>query len=266
LKEGGLIGPLSSVGSSYPETMLLHARGALRLAEADPSAALEDLTEVGRRQEIVAEQNPALIDWRSLAALALAELDRHDEAVALADEEVLLARHFGAPRALGSALSAAGAIHGSEAGLGRLREAEAILAESPARLSHAHALSRLGTALRRNGERDGARAALSRALDLAHTCGATALQSRTLGELRRTGARPRRRATHGPGALTASERRAADLAAQDLTNREIADALFVTVRTVEFHLSAAFKKLGIRSRRELSQQLGGTRAEHSNGS
>jgi DNA-binding CsgD family transcriptional regulator len=261
LVEGGLTAPLSSVGSSYPETLLLHARGELRLAQADPKAALEDLIEVGRRQEIVAEQNPALVDWRSLAALALAALDRRDEAIALADEEVVLARVFGAPRALGSALSAAGTIHGTEGGLNRLREAEAVLAESPARLSHAHALSRLGTALRQAGERDGARTALSRALDLARTCGATALQSHTLHELRRTGARPRRQATRGPGALTASERRAAHLAAQGLSNREIADALFVTVRTVEFHLSATYKKLGIRSRQELNDQLNDTATE-----
>ncbi|MFZ0088045.1 MAG: AAA family ATPase [Solirubrobacteraceae bacterium] len=256
-KEGGLTGPPGSVGSSYPETLLLHARGGLRLAQANPTAALDDLIEVGRRQEIVAEQNPALIDWRSLAALALAELDRRDEAVALAEEEVVLARRFGAPRALGSALSAAGAIRGTSGGLDRLSEAEAVLAESPARLSHAHALSRLGTVLRRVGERDGARAALTCALDLAHACGATALQSHTLRELRRTGARPRRQAIRGPAALTASERRAAHLAAQGLSNREIADALFVTVRTIEFHLSAAFKKLGIGSRQELSHELNG---------
>ncbi|MGI8711634.1 MAG: helix-turn-helix transcriptional regulator [Solirubrobacteraceae bacterium] len=255
LKEGGLTGPPNSIGTSYPETLLLHARGGLRLAQANPSGALDDLIEVGRRQEILAEQNPALIDWRSLAALALAELDRRDEAVALSEQEVLLARRFGAPRALGLALSAAGAIRGAGAGLGHLREAEAVLAESPARLSHAHALSKLGTALRQCSERDEARATLSHALDIAHTCGATALQSHTLRELRRTGARPRRQTTHGPDALTASERRAAHLAAQGLSNQEIADALFVTVRTVEFHLSGAFKKLGIRSRQELSHQL-----------
>ncbi len=261
LKEGGLNGPPNSVGSSYTEALLLHARGALRLAEAEPSAALEDLIEVGRRQEIVGEPNPALIDWRALAARALADLDRRAEAVALAEEEVGLARRFGAPRALGCALTAVGAIRGADGGLDRLHEAEAVLAESPARLSHAHALSTLGTALYQAGERDGARAALGRALDLAHTCGATALASRTLRELHHTGARPRRRATRGPGALTGSERRIADLAAQGLSNREIADALFVTIRTVEFHLSATYKKLGIRSRQALNDQLSDTATE-----
>jgi DNA-binding CsgD family transcriptional regulator len=237
--------------------MLLHSRGGLRLAQGEPTAALEDLLEVGRRQEIMGEPNPALLDWRSLAARALTELDRRDEALAFAEDEVRLARRFGAPRALGIALTAAGATQGGDGGLDRLREAEAVLAASPARLAHAHSLSKLGSAFRHDGERDSARDALGRAIDIAHGCGATALEADALGELRSTGARPRRSATRGPAALTPSERHTAELAAQGLSNREIADALFVTVRTIEFHLNGAFKKLGIRSRRQLAHELMG---------
>jgi ATP/maltotriose-dependent transcriptional regulator MalT len=258
--EGGVTGPSTSVGSSYPLTMLLHSRAGLRLAQGESTAALEDLLEVGRRQEIMGEPNPALIDWRSLAARALAELDRRDEALAFAEDEVRLARRFGAPRALGIALTAAGATAGGDAGLDRLREAEAVLAASPARLAYAHALRKLGSALRDRGERDGAREALGHAVDIAHACGATALDAHALRELRSTGARPRRSATRGPAALTPRERRTAELAAQGLSNREIAEALFVTVRTTEFHLNRAFEKLGIRSRHELTDELMGESA------
>ncbi len=255
--EGGVTGPPTSVGSSYPLTMLLHSRGGLRLAQGEPAAALEDLLEVGRRQEIMGEPNPALLDWRSLAARALTELGRRDEALAFAEDEVRLARRFGAPRALGTALTAAGAIQGGDTGLDRLREAEAVLQASPARLAYAHSLWKLGSALRHRGDRDGAREALGSAVDIAHACGATALEAHALRELRSTGARPRRLATRGPAALTPSERQTAELAAQGLSNREIADALFVTVRTTEFHLNGAFKKLEIRSRQQLTHALMG---------
>ena len=59
----------------------------------------------------------------------------------------------------------------------------------------------------------------------------------------------------GVDALTASERRVAELAAEGLTNREIAQALFVTVRTVEGHLTQAFRKLDLRSREDLGVAL-----------
>jgi DNA-binding CsgD family transcriptional regulator/tetratricopeptide (TPR) repeat protein len=255
VKDAGLNGPPNSVGSSYPHTMLLHARGGLRLAQGQPRAALEDLLEVGRRQESMGEPNPALMDWRSLAALALFELDRRGEALALAEDEIRLARRFGAPRALGIALRAAGVICNSDGGLDRLREAEAVLARSPARLAHAHALISLGAAMRQCRERATARDLLTRGVEIAHICGARPLQVRGLKELRATGLRPRRPATQGPDALTAGERRAAELAAQGLSNREIANGLYVTVRTVEYHLSGAFKKLGIRSRNELAHHL-----------
>jgi DNA-binding CsgD family transcriptional regulator len=263
IDDGGLIGPPGSAGTSYPLTMLLQARGRLQLAREKWGAALEDLQEVGRRQEIMGEFNPSLMDWRSQAACALAELGRSDEALALADEEVRLARRYGAPRALGLALRAAGVIQDPDSGLSRLHEAETVLAESPARLAHAHVLASLGSTLRRSGERQAAGDALNRALDLAHRCGAAALETHARHELHLTGRRPRRSATHGAEALTPSERRVAERASQGLSNREIAEGLFVTVRTVEFHLSGAFRKLGISSRHDLAAVLtGGTTEIH----
>jgi DNA-binding NarL/FixJ family response regulator len=123
-------------------------------------------------------------------------------------------------------------------------------------LERAQALSDLGTALRRAGRRVEAREPLRLAVDLAHRAGAGALEEHALAELRAAGARPRRRVLSGPGALTRSERRIAELAAAGYRNREIAEELFVTLATVEFHLANVFRKLGIRSRTQLAGALG----------
>jgi DNA-binding NarL/FixJ family response regulator len=98
---------------------------------------------------------------------------------------------------------------------------------------------------------------LREALELAHRCGAAPLEERVLASLRAAGARPRRAVLRGPGALTPSERRVAELAATGLANREIADRLFVTVRTVEYHLHNAYRKLDIDARAKLAGALDG---------
>jgi DNA-binding CsgD family transcriptional regulator len=166
-----------------------------------------------------------------------------------------LARAFGAPRALGCALRGAGLVVGGDAGIAYLREAAASLAESDAPLEHARALTDLGSALRRLGQRSEARAPLRRGLELAHRCQAAALATRARTELLATGARPRRPALSGVDALTASERRVAQMAATGLTNRQIAQALFVTARTVEGHLTHVFQKLDLSARTELAAAL-----------
>jgi DNA-binding NarL/FixJ family response regulator len=112
-----------------------------------------------------------------------------------------------------------------------------LLRDSSARLEQAKALVALGAALRRTGSRAEAREPLREALDLAERCGALALAERAREELRATGARPRRSILRGVDALTASELRIARMAAEGLTNREIAQELFVTIRTVEMHLT-----------------------------
>jgi DNA-binding CsgD family transcriptional regulator len=90
---------------------------------------------------------------------------------------------------------------------------------------------------------------------LAHVCGATPLVERANEELAATGARPRKILQTGLASLTASERRVAQLAAEELSNKEIAQALFVTVKTVEVHLSNVYRKLEIGSRRQLPAAL-----------
>jgi len=109
----------------------------------------------------------------------------------------------------------------------------------------------LGALLRRANRRADARELLREGLDIAHRGGAAALADQAETELRAAGAKPRRARLTGLEALTASERRVAELAAQGMTNREIAQALFVTARTVEGHLTHTFQKLDVRSREDL---------------
>jgi DNA-binding NarL/FixJ family response regulator len=193
--------------------------------------------------------------WRSWAAEGLRLLDRNEEARALADEELALARRWGDPHAIGASLRMLGLVEPGDAGIGMLREAVEVLAASNARLEHAHALVDLGAALRRANQRTEARQRLRGGVDLARTVGALALAERANEEIAATGARPRKVLQTGLDALTASERRVAQLAADGLSNKEIAQTLFVTIKTVEEHLSHAYRKLEISSRAQLDNAL-----------
>jgi DNA-binding CsgD family transcriptional regulator len=248
----------ADVGDAPAETaraLLLLSRARLRMLSRDPSGGLEDVLDAGRRFEAVGGRNPAFVAWRSQAALALLELGDRDEARRLAGEELELARIWGAPRALGAALRVAGLIAGGAEGVALLQEAVDVLFDSPAKLEHAKARTELGAALRRGNRRAQARQQLRRAVELATICGASLLAARAESELLATGARPRRIALSGVESLTPSERRVAELAAEGPTNREIAQALFVTPKTVEVHLSRVYRKLGIRSRTQLAAAL-----------
>ena len=257
----GAAGALARVaaGEEFPETVHLisfrTSRARLRILQGRTREGLAELLELGRRFEAIGGRNPAVYSWRSPAALALLELDEREEARRLGSEEVELARQWGAPRALGKALRTAGLVEGGEAGLLLLRAAVDVLEDSPALLERARALTELGAALRRANRRAEAREPLRQGLEVAHGCGAKPLAQRAHTELVATGARPRRLALSGVEALTPSERRVADMAADGMTNRDIAQALFVTPRTVEVHLSSAYRKLGISARSQLSDAL-----------
>jgi DNA-binding CsgD family transcriptional regulator len=145
---------------------------------------------------------------------------------------------------------------GGEEGLERRREAVDLGMASPPRLETIHALVELGSALRRSNERAAAREPLQRAADMARNGGATALYERARVELSASGARPRRGALlTGPDSLTPSERRIAELACSGHSNRQIAQALFVTPKTVEYHLRNTYRKLDIQARHELAEAL-----------
>ncbi len=198
--------------------------------------------------------NPTVLNWRSdgaLAALAVGD----DAAAELAAAELSLARAYGAPRPIGVALRAMGLVAGGDEGITLLRESVDVLASSPAALEEARARLDLGGALRRAGRRAEAREVLLGALDRASRMGAARLTDRARAELAAAGGRPRREAVSGPAALTPSERRVCELAVAGRSNPDIAAELFLSRRTVEFHLRGAFRKLAIGSRDELAAAL-----------
>jgi DNA-binding CsgD family transcriptional regulator len=233
----------------FPNAMVALAHGELDMARGDAAGALAHFTAAG--------DDFAYARWRPGAAAAALLLGERSDALALAEEELARARRFGAPRGLGIALRVAGLCRGGGSGTELLEESVAVLASSPARLEHALSLCELGAAMRRAKRRADSRPLLREAIVLAHQCGAGPLEERATTELRASGARPRRVALSGVESLTASELRVCQLAVEGLTNAEIAQALFVTRRTVETHLGNAYRKLDIRSRSELPKALEG---------
>jgi DNA-binding CsgD family transcriptional regulator len=234
---------------------LLFARGRLRIAQGRPEDALGDLVACGRRVEARGVRNPAIIAWRSWAAVVLGQLGQQERARELATEELELARTFGAPTTEAFALCQVGRTIAGAAGLELLRESVALLERGSAALPQSLALVELGAALRRAGLRVEAREHLRQAQLLAEHAGAARVARRARDELVAAGARPRRAEVSGPRSLTYSERRAADLAAQGWANRRIAQELYVTPKTVEMHLTNAYRKLGITSRTQLREAL-----------
>jgi DNA-binding CsgD family transcriptional regulator len=253
------LAPLDSEAESgsLPATVFRFARGRLRVEQGRIAEGLEDFLSVGARLTRGIVTCPGFLSWRSEAALAHLALGDREPAQRLAEEELELAQAFGALRALGIAKRAAGVVAGGDRGASLLREAIDAFKRGDASLEKARALTDLGALLRRRNRRTEARELLREALDAAHRSGAKALADQAETELRATGARPRRVVLTGLDSLTASERRIAELAGQGLTNREIAQTLFITTRTVEGHLTSVFRKLQLDSRNELPAALAG---------
>ncbi len=248
-------GPGEEIPDGATFNWLLDSRGGLRLAQERWEEAAEDLLEYGRRERDWQARNPAFSAYRSRAALALVALGQREQARRLVEEELRLARGFGAPRAIGIALRAAGLVAGGQEGIGLMGEAVCVLEQSEARLEHARVLVDLGAALRRANRRGEARERLRQGFELARRCGSMRLSERAGLELEAAGARPRQPLMSGLASLTGSERRIAAMAAEGMTNPQIAQALFVSLKTVETHLGNAYRKLGVHSRTELPKVL-----------
>ncbi len=238
------------------DAWLREVRGRLRHLAGDTDAAVCELREAGRMIGVFSQRGPMLTGWRRALVRILARLDPA-AAMQLADEELADARRSLVPSWIGSALctSAAAVATAQADAIKVLREATGVLATAPARYQYAVAVVDLGGALRRSGQRAEGRDVLREGLRLARLCGAVRLAERAEGELALAGARPRRDALSGVAALTAAELRVVRLAADGLTNRDIAQALFVNTNTVESHLYRAYPKLGIAGRTELADAL-----------
>jgi DNA-binding CsgD family transcriptional regulator len=233
-------------------TAFMRARVLSALGESEQALdQLLSLAELGRTAGV---GTPAYSPWRSAAALILRDLGDAAAAQRLAEEELELAQAMGAHRPKGIALRACGMVR-SPPDVELLGRAVAELEQSSARLEHARALIDLGASLRRSGERVASREPLHQGYELAVRCQAGSLEERALSELAASGMRVASRGLTGPEALTPSERRVAELAARGQSNRDIAQALFITEKTVETHLGHAYDKLGVRSRHKLVDVL-----------
>ena len=238
-----------------PFTFAFLARARFRLAQGRVAEGTADVNSARDRELGISGRRTARLPWRSLTATAHLALGERQAALSLAREEADLAREFGAPRQLGIALRAAGVAEGGAKGLTLLQESIEVLEHSAARLELARSLADYGASMRRARQRSASRDPLRRALDLAHRCGGTAVANRAHAELLAAGGRPRRVELSGPDSLTASERRIAEMAAGGMTNREIAQAQFLSMKTVETHLAHVYKKLNLTSRKELANAL-----------
>jgi DNA-binding SARP family transcriptional activator/DNA-binding CsgD family transcriptional regulator len=233
----------------------LEARVELLLAEGRYEEAVEAGDEIGRR--FPHWSFPPASRWRACTALALHALGRIDEAVAVASEELSLARACGAPSGLGRALRVLGTVQGDD-GFAALWEALDVLEGTPSRLEHARALAALGAQLRRSGVVEESQTHLVRALELAEVCGAGSVSEFARAELVESGVEPSVSAPSGIRALTDTQRRVAVLAAEGHSEREIAQAMFVTPNAVDFQLGDVYRKLGVSTRDELAVALAQT--------
>lgn len=295
---------------SWELNRFLYARGVLRAATGDPAGALGDFLECGRHQSARDVVSPVVTPWRTASAECHLALGRPRQALALAEEELRLATVWNTPRVLGRALRVLGTATGGRRGLeltdravrilrqgadgasGGTRESAREATQESAREATSDrdgiaapggepvetelipelipALIAQGRRLTAVGERARAREALREAAERAERLGAVRMRESAEAALREGGARRAATARTGSGSLTASERRIAELAAQSRTNMEIAELLHLARRTVETHLTSAYRKLGIRRRAELGAALtdagsrsgppGGTRA------
>ncbi|MFE2722870.1 AAA family ATPase [Kitasatospora sp. NPDC059327] len=233
----------------------LYARGLLRLATGEPAEALADLMECGRRQSERQVHSPIVTPWRSAAADCHIALGEPGPAVALAEEELRLARIWGTPRVVGRALRALGAATGGRHGLDLAAEAVELLRTAEVETELIPALITYGRLLADGGRRGAARRALREAAGRAERLGAVRQRAVAVEALRASGARRGRGEHAGAEALTDSELRICRLAAAGHSNAEIAAMLHLAVRTVETHLTNSFRKLGVRRRAELAGAL-----------
>ncbi len=238
----------------FTHTYLLYARGRLRVATGYTRFGFEDLLSCGRRLAHHGMRFPGFVPWRAHAARAALALGQTDDAARLAEEDINASARWGAARPLGTALTTLGLVREDDEAERALQKAITTLRTSPSRLQLATALTELGTLQSRHGQSEKAIETLRQAVELSEQCGARPLARRAAEELRssRRALTPAKDNEHG---LTRQENRIAVMAAQGLTNREIATALHLTRRTVELHLSGAYRKLGIPGRAELGGAL-----------
>jgi DNA-binding CsgD family transcriptional regulator len=240
-------------GPTMLEARLLIGRAYLRDAEGQHARACADVARYAAR--LRGYDGAPFGSLPAVCARILAAGGQEKFAGMLAGRAVEVSAASGVDGIHGMALHAAGLLERGPAAVMLLERAVVVLERSPRTLEHARALTDLGAALRRANRRADAREPLARGMEVAHRCGASTLAERAREELVATGARPRRPVRSGRDALTASELRVAELAAAGHNITEIGQALFVTRKTVETHLYAAYRKLDVSTRAQLAAAM-----------
>ncbi|EDY47713.1 transcriptional regulatory protein, partial [Streptomyces clavuligerus] len=273
------LGAFDEPGVSWEWEEVLHTRARIHLDSGEWQQALTAYRRCGERHAVRGFVNPVGQPWRSGAAIALAHLSRHTEARALADEGLRYAHAWGTPRHIGTALRARALTLGGRERLETLEEAARVLGTAPAPTELIETLTDLGRAQIVSGRRRKGRETLRDAQGLARTLlpaapgpatdvlstGAGPLTPRLVAlvdaALRASeSGRPCRRTDPSPALLpvdelTSAERRIVELAVQGLTNDQICASLHLARRTVESHLTKAYRKLGVTRRTQLATRL-----------
>ncbi|MDC0768633.1 AAA family ATPase [Streptomyces sp. HD] len=249
--------PVTEAAFQTPDGLLyLWARGCYYLAVGRPYAALDDFRACGDTMTGWGLDLPALVPWRTDAALAHLALGDERRARALAEEQLALVGK-GAAWTRGVSLRVLARTLAPSRRLPLLGEAVEILQETGHRLELVRATGELARAHRELGDPGQARAFARRARQLAGECGIPvpeAPPSHTGMPAAQDGAGTPRTRQH-PVELSDAELRVATLAARGLTNREIAAKLFITVSTVEQHLTRAYRKLDVQRRTDLMAKI-----------
>jgi ATP/maltotriose-dependent transcriptional regulator MalT len=243
-------------GTGLAAALAHQAKGEVCAALGDAEAAVAHFVKAG----LLAPDAPVdALPWRAGAALAHLRNGNARDAGDLAREHVELARRHGSPYSMASALRTLAAVDAGPDRIQHLLRARAVLAGTVAErllaqidtdlaglllLSHAPDAEERALTLLRSAEDHTGRQEL------------WPLQGRVRRLLDRLGEQPRKVQSEAMAALTVSERRVARMAADGLTNRQIAHELVVTVKAVEWHLSHVYRKLGIASRANLAATLG----------
>ncbi|GAB3976019.1 BTAD domain-containing putative transcriptional regulator [Actinoallomurus acanthiterrae] len=239
-------------GPAWPAAAFAFARASLCEARNQRKEALEGFLETGRVLATLGIEGPGGLPWRSRASRCHLALGDTAAAKALAADEVDLARRWGAPRALSTALATAGVV---SLDADAAQEAVAVLDGVAAEFHRAVALVDLGVVRLESGEAGQALDHLQDGYARARAINARPVWLRAARHIKRASGRPDLGRVGGVNALTAQERATAERAATGATNRQIADEMVLTQRTVEQYLTSAYRKLSITGRPQLAAAL-----------
>jgi DNA-binding CsgD family transcriptional regulator len=233
----------------------LRARGTALLLSHEHRRAADSLRAVWAHTQREGVDEPGVFPVAPDLVEVLVELGEADDAIAVTDRLRLLADEQQHPWGLASAKRCEGLVRFSavtyEDAASALTEAAEAFGSLGLRFDEGRTLLALGRGERRLKKWGVAGRTLERAAAVFDEIGSTGWTEQARSELERVGGRRPK----PPGTLTQTEQRVAGLAAEGLSNKEIAATLFVTMHTVEVHLSRAYKKLGIRSRSQLAGRL-----------